>query len=362
KKADKLHKPLPEDYLNSITSQIKNRTLNLDEFTCRLEKASIFRKIRLAYALKFRLHQNGSIVYRIRTGRGWATDFKWVREWNGDVRQALSAVLDSIAADIRPNVEGKSIFIPRNVHYALPATEKQFTGNLPTGSYVSVPEDLIVGIHWFNTNRRIDLDLSLIGQSGKIGWDGAYRTGSGSVLFSGDVTDAPRPDGASELFYFKKNTDEPRILNVNYFNFDKDDAVECKLIAAQDTPGKRFGTNYLVDVNKIVAQANLNISRKQSLLGLIIKAGGENRVYFANVSIGNSITASANTGAFHARNYLVAYTSNSLNLKTVLEMAGAEVIDEFAEGEGQIDLSPSSLDKSTIINLLRTTTSVVSTG
>ena len=160
------------------------------------------------------------------------------------------------------------------------------------------PRDLIVGIHWFNTERRIDLDLSVIDQSGKIGWDAAYRTDDRSVLFSGDVTDAPRPHGASELFYFKRQTHEPKILSVNYFNFDRSDPVDCKLLAAHESPGKKFAANYMVDVSKIVAQANVKISRRQSLLGLIVTVDGENRIYFANVSTGNSITARANKGDF----------------------------------------------------------------
>ena len=102
----------------------------------------------------------------------------------------------------------------------MPATEKQFTGHLPTGSWVSVPEDLIVGIHWTNTKkRRIDLDLSIIGVSGKIGWDGSYRSKRRDILFSGDVTDAPPPIGALELFCIKKGLEEPKILIANYYNF-----------------------------------------------------------------------------------------------------------------------------------------------
>ena len=139
KQASKLHEPLQDDYLNGITSQIKKQTLDLDELSRRLERASIYRKIRLAYALNFRLHHNRSIVYRIRNGRGWATEFDWSENWNETVNQALSIVLHSIAMDIRPNVEGKTFYVPHNVRYALPATEKHFTGYLPTGSYVSVP-------------------------------------------------------------------------------------------------------------------------------------------------------------------------------------------------------------------------------
>lgn len=352
KKASKQHVPLKPDYLNSVALQIKRGTLDVNELARRMERASIFRKIRLAYALHFRKQHNGSIVYRVRNGRGWATGFKWPDTCGELLDRAYAIVIGSIASNIRHNVEGKTIYIPASVKYALPATEKQFTGNFPTGSYITVPEDLIVGIHWFNTKRRVDLDLSVIGQSGKIGWDAAYRTDDKSIMFSGDVTDAPRPHGATELFYLKAGTDEPRILNINYFNFQKGDEVDCKFLAAQQAPDPAYFTqNYMVDINKIVAQANIKISRKQSILGLIINVDGENRVYFANISTGNSISARADKGGKDARNYLVAYMTNPLNLNEVIEMAGGQVVSERPE-DSYIDLSPSALDRSTIMRLI----------
>ncbi|MEM7184922.1 MAG: hypothetical protein AAF518_28775, partial [Spirochaetota bacterium] len=72
RKAKKIHAPLPQDYLNSITAQIKKGKLDRTELANGLQDASIFRKIRLAYALNHRLNATGSIVYKIRNGRGWA--------------------------------------------------------------------------------------------------------------------------------------------------------------------------------------------------------------------------------------------------------------------------------------------------
>ncbi|MCP4156841.1 MAG: hypothetical protein GY757_54515, partial [bacterium] len=131
KKANKLHVPMAEDYLNSITSQIQKGKFDLNEFERRLEHASIFRKIRLAYALKHRIHPKGSIVYRVRNGRGWATEFEWPNHLEKITQQTFDIVLASIVGSIRENVIGKRFFIPPNIHYALPATEKQFTGHLP---------------------------------------------------------------------------------------------------------------------------------------------------------------------------------------------------------------------------------------
>ena len=248
------------------------------------------------------------------------------------------------------SVKGKTFYIPSYIHYALPASEKQFTGHLPTGSYISVPEDFIAGIHWINTNRRIDLDLSVIGKSGKIGWDAQYKTIDESILFSGDVTDAPKPNGATELFYFKKRVPEPVILFVNYFNYHPADEVDCKIMVAKDSP-INFNKNYMLDVNTILAQANIKISKSQNILGLVISVNEENRMYFAKTSIGTSITSMGNVNATHTRKYFTESMVNSINFRDVLSKAGAVVVDEKPKMT-YTDLSPNALNKETLINLI----------
>ena len=351
KKADKLHKPLPEDYLNSITTQIKRGILDLEHLQALLKKATIFRKIRLAYALKFRLHSDDSIVYRVRNGRGWATFFDWPSVLEEQTQQALDVVLDSIVDSIRPNVEGKTFYIPENVQYTLPATEKQFTGNLPSGSSVTVPEDLIVGVHWINTNKQVDLDLSIVGQSGKTGWDADYRSDANNIVFSGDVTDAPNPKGAAEVFYIKKGLHEPKLLMLNYFNYSQGDEVEMKLLAAYERP-KKFHENYMVDVNNIIASSNINISKKQNVLGLVANVNGQNRVYFANTSVGNSISSRNNDQSTHVRHFLVQSMLNTIDLREILQRSGAIDIVTM-ENSVDLNLSPEMLDKTTILNILR---------
>lgn len=354
KKANKLHKPLPPDYLNSITAQIKHGSLDLSVLKGKLEKANVFRKIRLSHALQYRLSPSDSIVYRIRNGRGWATEFGWPDGLRGVTQVVLDTLLDSIAGDICPSVKDKTVYIPANIHYALPATEKQFTGHFPTGSFVCVPEDMIVGIHWMNTDKQVDLDLSIVGESGKIGWDVAYRSREREILFSGDMTDAPGPKGASELLYLKRGIQEAKIVILNYYNFNDGDEVETKILVARESP-ENFGKNYVVDVNNIIASANVNITQRQNILGLIVNVGGENRFCFANVGIGNSITSSRSEQSTHARKYLVNSLADPLGLGAILGMAGANVVAERPDGK-YIDLSPKVLDKTTIIDLVKGTT------
>jgi len=352
RKADEMHVPLPEDYLGNVTALIKNKSLDLKTLAMKLEKANVFRKIRLAYALKYRLDYKQSILYKVRNGKGWATDFTWSNKYDSMTQLAYDVVLASVIEDIRANVEDKTFYIPANVFYALPATEKQFTGNLPTGTYVSVPEDIIVGIHWKNTNRSIDLDLAVIGESGKIGWDAGFKSFGNKVLFSGDITSAPAPRGATELFYLKKGGQEPRILTVNYYNYQKNDEVDCKIIAAQEKP-KNFSKNYMVDINNMVASAGIKISKKQNIIGLVLSVEDDNRIYFCNTSVGNSITSRANDQATHVRKYLVGVTKASIDFRDILTKAGAKVCNEIPD-EGYVDLSPEALDKTTILKLMLT--------
>jgi len=77
KQAVKIHQPLATDYLGSVTQQIMENRINLDELSESLDKASVFRATRLAYALEYRLQNNRSIVYPVRNGKGWKPYTLW---------------------------------------------------------------------------------------------------------------------------------------------------------------------------------------------------------------------------------------------------------------------------------------------
>ena len=361
KAAPAQHQPLPVDYLNTVTEQIKKGTLNLIALNGVLEKATIWRKVRLAYALSHRLQAGDSIVYKVRNGRGWITDFDWPQKAIPLTKKALKMTVKSIASSLESNVSDKVIYIPDNIRYALPATEKQFTGNFPTGTYVVVPKDMIVGIHWLNNEPEgilrwgygtVDLDLSATSIEGKIGWDSKYRNEAQTVLFSGDITSAPKPDGASELFHFSADIVQPHMISVNYYNRPDDGETDCKLFvatAARDL----IERNLMVDQNRIIATANIRITQKQTVLGLVVNVGTENRFYFSNVAIGNSITMQTNEQVHKARRFLLHSMVGSLSFAKILKIAGALVVNEVPEEGEYIDLSPEKLTKSTIIDLLK---------
>ncbi len=349
KLAVKYHKPMPEDYLNSITSKIKNDgKIDKKELETELNKVNIFRKVRLAYALKYRTKNTESILYRIRNGKGYAEEFNF--ENQKVAKNILDIVLDSIVKDISKNIKGKKIYIPEYIIYTLPATEKQFTGNLPSGSYVSIPKDMVVGIHWENVkSNRIDLDLSILSSDGKIGWDSSYRTEDRSILFSGDVTDAFMPNGASELFYIKRQLLNPYIMLVNYYNYDESIEVPFKIVVAKEEVSD-FKLNYMVNPNNVLSIAKSKLNQKQKVLGLIVPTTSGCKFYFAETSIGKSITSSGSEFIDNTRKYLFDFYKDTISLKDILEKAGAKFVKKKETSE--IDLSPENLEKDTILNLL----------
>lgn len=350
--AVKYHKPMQEDYLNSITSKIKKgEKIEVKRLKDELEKVNVFRKIRLSYALKFRTKDAESILYKIRNGKGYATKFSFIKR--GKIKEILKIVLDSIANDVSKNVKGKKIYIPDHITYSLPATEKQFTGNFPSGTFVSIPKDMIVGINWKNINERsIDLDLSIIDSSGKkTGWDASYRSEDRSILFSGDITDAPSPKGATELFYVKRQRKESFIIFVNYYNYDADTEVPFKIIVAQEEP-KSFIKNYMVDPNNLVSVASTQINKHEKILGLIVTTTNESRFYFAETYLGRSISSSGSDFVDNSRQYLLDFYENTISLEDILVKAGAKIVTDNKK-KFDINLSPEELEKDTILNLVK---------
>jgi len=348
------HKPMQESYLNTITSQLKNNiAIDVKLLQEELDKVNIFRKIRLMYALKFRTIETDSILYKVRNGKSFATKFEFTNQDNA--KRILDIVTKSIVNDMKSKVEGKKVYIPKDVIYALPATEKQFTGNIPSGSCVKVDKDMVFGVHWYNSpETRVDIDLSLLNIDGKIGWNDRFRSsedGDADILFSGDVTDAPRPNGATELFYVQRQVKGAHMMMVNNytFNFGKYDEVSFDIIVGKEQVSN-LNRNYMVDPNNIVATVKSSMQDKQKMLGIIVTTTKGNRFYFTESSLGNSIVSTNNEYTEQAREFTLNYYEHAPTLNDLLEKAGCILVDDKSKCD--IDLSIESLEKDKIISLI----------
>lgn len=363
--AESVHKPLPVDYLNSFTAGIRKigpkhfsygagpQVLSTLRDELSNPNVNVFRKIRLAQALSVRAWTDiDSIVYKVRNGKTYVDDFKPLTDAQRSyARDAYTIVLEDIGRSLRPSLDGKTFYIPEGLVLGLPATEKQFTGNLPAGTYAYVPpgESLVAGIYWEDQGGyRVDLDLSVANVGGKIGWDGAYR--SNGVLFSGDNTSAPR--GASEVFYFPESVSGSWLMSVNYYNFSPNVPVPFKIIVGTAAP-KTIQSNFVLDPNRTVASAPSVMDVNQQNLGVIVaNPKGGHRFYFSTTNTGGGRSSRYDANAERVRRFTAASMENAPTLNDILLWAGAVPVFSPEQADEGLDLSPASIDRTTILSVL----------
>lgn len=351
KLADKYHKPLKQDILSNITSA------NVDEeiLEKKLSEVSTFRKIRALNSLGYRIMGNKEFLYRIRNGKAYVEVNENINNINNIelYSKNYNIIYQSIVNDIKPKVEGKRIFIPKNVVYSLPSSEKQFVGNIPNFSFISTGDKIVAGVHWFNKGESyVDLDLKLQNVDSIFGWDQNYRSNSEEVYFTGDITSAPRPNGALEAYYVGERSDSSYLFVVNNFTYGrcgKDNNVKFDIII--DNPkGDRVDKNYIINHNTVEAKINSEMNESKKVIGLIKDFEGEKRFYFTDFSIGKGITSRQTEEMNNAYKYLDNYTKSAEKLEPMLRMAGAIIVDDKEDCD--IDLSIESITKESIIELL----------
>lgn len=229
-------------------------------------------------------------LYQIRNGKSWVKNKHLTAKYN-DIVDYLNQISNKFAilkTVLNNRIHMDSLTVDDNspINYALPTTGKQFTGNIPHGSYINLPgQDLIFGIHWENYNgKRVDLDLSFTNNTGKIGWD-SDRARRGQ-MFSGDVTQSE--NSATELLYLENVNEQWWSLNVNFFNREEFDTKTSKdyeftfFIASPKDPYKNV-KNQMVKPDEIIYQTNItfeDITRELSLGNIV-----DNMFVFDKISL-----------------------------------------------------------------------------
>ncbi len=290
-------------------------------------------------------------VYKIRNGRTWVTN----ENKNFVFKQDVVDVLDNmIVSKLESNVSHKSIYMGNNIDLVIPQSEKQFVGNIPFSSSIELKkENLLVGIHWFNIkDRRVDLDLKVISDEYTIGWDANYKAGD-KLVFTGDVTDAPKPNGASEYIFIDKSIGDT-VFSLKVNNYTKNFAdIEYDIIVAKKAK-KELKTNYVVDPSDILIKIPKNViesAKAEHSLGNIIINGNIIKLVFTDLSTSNSRSSKNSDVEEALRKYLVEESSYKCKLKDYLKLAGATITT--SKKDVDIDLSIDSLNKNTIIDLFK---------
>jgi len=177
------------------------RDFNYNQFKDYISKAKLSDLIR--YLIYFRKLKNKIRGYIIRNGKVWVDDQIDKIKYDQKFVDYEKLLNDKIISKITKSFG--NIHVHPRYDIALPTSMTQFIGNVPVFStfHYKTDEYKLIGVHWFNTENRVDLDLHTItlsddNQIDKVGWNSRWGSEDGDIIFSGDMTDAPRPHGAAE--------------------------------------------------------------------------------------------------------------------------------------------------------------------
>lgn len=353
KLAKKYHKPVEKKILETLTSAKK---IDLEKLKAELKKVTVFKKISIVNSLLYRSAAPENIAYYIRNGKVFVEGYEKNFKLNYKI---LSAVIDSIVEEIRPNVQGKKIFIPENFNYAMPVSEKKFVGAIPYGSsYKFEKKSVIVGVHWFNLkNERVDLDLHLNSPNRDIGWHNDFNdenfidTKNLKVIFSGDMTDAPIDQGgATEAFFVGETvSDEMMMVNLNDFTRNTN-SVPFKFILGE-VEQETISRKYLIDSHEISFCVPNEIDSPEMFLGfLVADEDGDKKFYFTSGTMGNRIVARSDENSKKMISVVKTSFESSLSLREILKSAGA-IFEKDENEDWDINLNPAEVTKDILLGL-----------
>ena len=330
----KHHKPMVQNPLNMVTS--RPLTGKDDHWLDNATPFSLFKALEACHA---RMLGQEAFVHRIRNGKSWVRTGTTDPELNKENYLYLVKYMKG-----RFDFEGKKVYNPSNVKYALPTSEKMYVGNFPTGTKF-FGDKLAAGVYWENSWGASDIDVSGMNISGKIGWNSSYYQRD-SLMYSGDITDAP--NGAVEYLWAKHDTEiEPTLLMSNVYCGEAD--CKYKIVVGN---GADIDGEYMMNPNEVLAEAACQSVQKQTVLGMFTQ--DQDRVCFTllNFGAGQARVSGNSEVSTVATKALYEQWANNITLDALLSFLGAEVhYEESEEVAFDIDLSVDKLDKTSIIKL-----------
>lgn len=343
KLSKKYHKPLVTNPLNEVTF-----SLLVEKDIHWLDNATPFALFKALSACYIRKNGQDTFLYRVRNGKSWVKP--------GNASYASEMNYDFILAYMknRFNLSDKKIYLPEDIEFALPTSEKMFVGNIPTGTKF-FGEKLAVGIYWRNDWGARDLDLSGLNIGGKVGWNSTYNQNKGSLMYSGDITSAP--NGAVEYLYANKGLNVPTLVNNNVYS----GTAECdyKIVIGK---GENIKKDVMMNPNKLFAEIKCSSVQKQTILGMLLPESKTKKIVGIPVSTSErQAFVLLNFGAGHARvsgnseisnlatRALYQQWNNPLSFTKIIELLGAEIVTDRAEATN--DFSLDLLEKDSFIKL-----------
>lgn len=392
KLTSKHHKPLQPQILDCLTNIKDEYEFDLfkDKILNELDNVTIFRELRILNGLRYRLQNPENMLYKIRNGKAYlkeSKDYNVVSIKHDIQSNIYDLVYNHLVKRLSITLKDKTAYIPDNINYAIPTSEKQFNENIPEGTYIEIPKvsDMVVGVHWKNTSGRVDLDLHAQNKDEQFGWNTSYRSTSGQQFYySGDITSPNEQYGATEVFYIGQSLQQKAfLLTLNKYCSPGNEDVPYEFFVAE-TDENQVDKNYVVNPNKVKFITtekfkwleDLNrFEANQKALAFVVISVDNIRIYFNDFTLGSSIVTGQNKVTKGVFDCLQLQAQTSLPLKQLLVDCGVKLLnspvyDEFIQDEtilddeGQpvykkvqykvdYDLSLENLDKTTFLDLLQ---------
>jgi len=333
KLSKKYHKPLVSNALNEVTQRklVKEDLHWLNNAT----PFALFKALSTCYT---RSNGQDTFVYRIRNGKSWVKEGTFKK----DIVDANYKFILKYLKHKYP-LDARKVFLPKNVDYALPTSEKLFVGNIPTGTRFR-GKKMAVGMYWRNDWGARDLDLSGLNIGGKVGWNASYKQSKGSLMYSGDLTDAT--NGAVEYLYAKTGLTEPTLVMNNVYSGQDD--CEYKIIVGK---GDKISRDYMMDPNKLFAEIKCKSVQLQTILGIFIPDGDKQSFVLLNFGAGHARVSGRGEITKIATKALYQQWANAIGFKDILKELGAEIVDKKEDAD--FDFSLDNLEKDSFVRVIQ---------
>ena len=310
-------------------------------------------------------------VYKIRNGKTYVNKISLNHVLYSNLHKLKSImdyILNIIVAQVNTNFKNSvqyKIRIPSCVNYACPTSEKLFIGNIPEGTMIqtnNIDDGVVFGVHWYNVgDERVDLDLHVSNLLTHIGWNGNYKnTDDGEIYFSGDITNAPLPDGASECMYIRGVKQTNYLVTLNNYNASHLD-VPYKLYISKANK-EDVEKQHTFDINKLLVCCDNIISHNTNNvnIGQLVVDNNCMKFIFDCNSINSNISI-PNTNIIDViLKYRQAKVTSQLTFRELFSALNNFnncdkfiVVDENYSGSVDIDLSFNKLDKMSFLNILQ---------
>ena len=323
------HVPLVQNSLNLATQRLLTTR---DKSWC--DNATPFALFKAMTAIHSRLHGQDTFCYRIRNGKSF------VKQNNNCELPILAKNYIFLTDYLRQrfDLSNIKIFLPKDVEYAVPTSEKMFVGYIPTGTKF-YGNKLVVGIYWEDEWGAMDLDLSAISISGdKIGWNRAYS--NKNLTYSGDITSAP--NGAVEYLHAHQGLDQPYLVQNNVYCGQ--DNSGYKIIVGK---GSKVSKSYIMNPNKVMLDVKTETPQRQTIVGLFLPELSNKQSFVLlnvgagrlRISYGKSLGCSA----------LYQQYKNPFNFTELLNLLQTRIVDNLEDAD--YDFSLKELNKDSFTNL-----------